>query len=115
MASKQSTADYILEQIAGAGIVTAKKMFGEYGIYCDGKIVAFIADDQFFVKPTEAGKNFIGNYIEGEAYPGSKLYLVISGDQWENHEWLTQLIIVTAAALPFPAPKKKSIHKPKNT
>ena len=107
MASKKSTADYILEQIAGAGIVTAKKMFGEYGIYCDGKIVAFVADDQFFVKPTAAGKAFIGDYIEGAPYPGAKLYLLISGDQWEDHEWLTQLIKVTAAALPVPVPKKK--------
>lgn len=108
MASKQSTADYILEQLAGAGIVTAKKMFGEYGIYCNGKIVAYIADDQLFVKPTAAAKAFIGDYIEAAPYPGAKPYLLISGDQWEDHEWLTQLIQVTEAALPTPAPKKKT-------
>ena len=107
MASKQSTADYILEQIAGAGTVTAKKMFGEFGIYVDGKIVALIADDQFFVKPTSAGKEFIGDYVEGLPYPGAKPYLLISGDQWEDHEWLTQVVKITAAALPAPAPKKK--------
>lgn len=111
MASKQSTADYIIEQLAGAGTVIAKKMFGEYGIYCDGKIVAFIADDQFFVKPTIAGKAFIGDYIEGRPYSGAKPYLLISGDQWEDHEWLAQLIKVTAAELAVPAPKKKSIRK----
>ena len=107
MASKQSTVDYILEQITGAGLVTTKKMFGEYGIYCDGKIVAFVADDQLFVKPTKAGKDYIGNYIEGAPYPGAKLYLLITGDQWEDHEWLTQLIKITAAELPMPVPKKK--------
>ena len=31
MASKQETVDYILAQISGAGVVRAKKMFGEYG------------------------------------------------------------------------------------
>lgn len=107
MASKQSTANYILEQIAGAGTVSAKKMFGEYGIYCDGKIVAFVADDQFFVKPTAAGKQFIGNYIEGMPYPGAKPYLFISGEKWDDHEWLTQLIKITAAQLPISIPKKK--------
>lgn len=60
MASQQSTVDFILEQIAAAGSVSAKKMFGEYGIYCDGKMVALVCDDQLFIKPTLAGKAFIG-------------------------------------------------------
>ena len=108
MASKQSTADYILEQINAAGIVTARKMFGEYGIYCNGKIVAFVADDQLFVKPTAAGKQFIGNYIEGRPYPSAKPHLFISGELWDDQEWLTQLIKITAAQLPIPIPKRKS-------
>src|SRR5579872_5022578 len=84
MASQQSTIDFILEQMADAGYVSAKKMFGEYGIYCDGKIVAFVCDDQLFVKPTNAGKSFIGEFEEGAPYPGAKLYLLISGDKWED-------------------------------
>lgn len=115
MASKQSTADYILEQLAGAGTVTAKKMFGEYGLYCDGKIVAFIADDQLFVKSTADAKAFIGDYIEGAPYPGAKPYLLISGDKWEDHEWLTQLIKITTTALPVPTPKKKPAQKSKTS
>lgn len=39
MASSQKIVDFILDQIKNAGTVHAKKMFGEYGIYCDGKIV----------------------------------------------------------------------------
>jgi len=50
MASKQSTIDFILEQINAAGEVSAKKMFGEYGIFCNGKMVALVCDDQLFVK-----------------------------------------------------------------
>ncbi|MFN7096944.1 MAG: TfoX/Sxy family protein, partial [Gammaproteobacteria bacterium] len=86
MASKQSTVDFILEQIAAAGIISAKKMFGEYGIYCDGKIVAFVCDDQLFVKPTIAGKTFIGEFTEACPYPGAKPYLLITGDNWDDHE-----------------------------
>jgi TfoX/Sxy family transcriptional regulator of competence genes len=40
MASRQTTVDFILDQIEAAGTVSAKKMFGEYGIYCDDKMVA---------------------------------------------------------------------------
>jgi DNA transformation protein and related proteins len=105
MASKQSTVDFILEQISQAGIVSARKMFGDYAIYCDGKVVALVCDDQLFVKPTSAGKIFIGSPIDGIPYPGAKPQLLISGELWEDSEWLTDLIRITAAELPLP--KKK--------
>jgi TfoX/Sxy family transcriptional regulator of competence genes len=34
MATAQTTVDVILEAIGGAGAVSARKMFGEYGVYC---------------------------------------------------------------------------------
>lgn len=107
MASKQSTIDYILEQIADAGTISAKKMFGEYAIYCDAKVVALVCDDQLFVKPTNAGKAFINDYTEGCPYPGAKPYLFISGELWEDDEWLTKLIKVTVMELPAPRNKSK--------
>lgn len=107
MTSRQSTVDFILEQISEAGAVSAKKMFGEYGVYCDGKIVALICDDQLFVKPTKAGRAFISNVIEACPYPGAKPYLLISGDMWDDHEWLTTLFKVSVEELP--PPKKKNL------
>ena len=106
MASKQKTVDFILEQIAPAGDVSARKMFGEYAIYCDGKVVALVCDDQFFVKPTKAGKQFIGTVEEVPAYDGAKPSYLISGDGWEDADWLTELIKITAKELPLPKPKK---------
>lgn len=105
MASQQKTVDYIVEQSAGAGAMLAKKMFGEYGLYCDGKIVAFICDDQLFIKPTSAGRAYLGAVTEAEAYPGSKPYFLIEGDRWEDAEWLARLVRTTADALPAPKPK----------
>jgi TfoX/Sxy family transcriptional regulator of competence genes len=106
MASRQSTADFILEQIAAAGVVSARKMFGEYAIYCDSKVVGFVCDDQLFVKPTPGGKEFIGDFDEGFPYPGAKPHFLISGDMWDDREWLTNLICISAEQLP--PPKKKS-------
>lgn len=108
MASSQSTVDFILDQMADAGMMRAKKMFGEYGIYCDEKIVALLCDEQLFVKPTRAGKEFIGNFIEGIPYPGAKPYLLIPGEMWDDSEWLSQLIKLSAAELPYP---KKANNK----
>ncbi len=107
MASRQSTVDFILEQIQESGAVTAKKMFGEYALYCDDKVVALICDDQLFVKPTERGKEFIGDFVEASPYPGAKPYLLIPGDLWEDHEWLSELIKISLTELPLP--KKKRI------
>lgn len=109
MSSKQSTIDFILDQITDTGMVHAKKMFGEYAIYFHEKVVALVCDDQLFLKTTTAGKAFINNYIEGIPYPGAKPYLLISGDLLEESEWLTHLIRLTASELP--EPKKKRVKK----
>ena len=106
MSSQQKTVDYILEQSAAAGTMTAKKMFGEYGLYCDGKVMAFVCDDQLFIKPTEAGRAYLGEVVEAPAYPGSKLYFLIDGDRWDDADWLAGLVKVTADALPTPKPRK---------
>ncbi len=100
MASRQSTVDFLLEQTAGAGAMTAKKMFGEYGLYCDGALVALVCEDQLFVKPTDSGRAFIGEaVVEGVAYPGAKPSFLISGDKCEDRDWLAQLVRLTAAGL----------------
>ena len=110
MASSQSTVDFIVEQIASAGTVSAKKMFGEYGIYCDGKMVALVCDDQLFVKVTAGGKDLLGTWPEGPPYSGAKACFIILGERWDDHAWLSGLIIITSAQLPIPAkkaPKKR--------
>jgi DNA transformation protein and related proteins len=104
MASAQSTVDFLTDQMAGAGDIRSRKMFGEYAIYCDEKVVALVCDDQLYVKPTEAGKAFIGTVTEAPPYPGSKNYYWIDESKWEDREWLTELIAITAKELPM---KKK--------
>jgi TfoX/Sxy family transcriptional regulator of competence genes len=110
MASKQITVDFILKQISDAGVVAAKKMFGEYGIYCDGKIVALVCDDQLFVKPTPAGVNYLGQVTEGLPYPGAKPWFLIASEQWNDSPWLSQLIKLSAREL-LPPKKKPSKRK----
>ena len=72
MASQQRTVDFIVEQIANAGAISSRKMFGEFCIYCDGKVVALICDDQLFVKPTKAGRAHIGDAVVAPPYKGAK-------------------------------------------
>lgn len=56
MASQQATVYFLLNQMAGASSVSAKKMFGEYGLRNEGKMFAVIAAGQLFINPTAAGR-----------------------------------------------------------
>ena len=116
MASKQSNVDFILEQLADARDVSARKMFGEYAIYCRGKIVALFCDDQLFIKPTDAGRAFIAKTTkvkDGAPYPGAKPWFLISGDLCEDGEWLSELVRATERVLPPPKPKSPAKTKAK--
>jgi TfoX/Sxy family transcriptional regulator of competence genes len=113
MASSQQNVDFILEQLSDAGDVSARKMFGEYGIYRRGKIVALFCDDQLFVKPTGGGKAFIGRVKEAPPYPGAKPCFLITGDQCEDGEWLSELIRITDRELPPPKPKAPKVKSSK--
>lgn len=106
MASKQSVVDYVLAQLTGAGPVAARKMFGEFAIYAGVKLVALVSDDELFVKPTATGKAFLGQLDERPPYPGAKPWLWITGERWDDSDWLSELVRITAAELPVPPPKK---------
>lgn len=107
MATSASTATFLADQMSDAGTIRLTKMFGEYGVYCDEKVVAFVCDDQLFVKPTEEGRTFIGEPEMAPAYPGSKDYFRIDEGCWEDRVWMAQLIRTTADALPLPKKKRQ--------
>lgn len=105
MASKQSTVEFISSKMSGAGLITFKKMFGEYALYCNGKVIAFVCDDALFIKPTQEAKEFFPDYEEAPAYPGSKMYMLIPEEKWEDHEFMSELASISYDALPMPKPK----------
>lgn len=106
MASNQNFVDFVLEQIKNAGEITAKKMFGEYGIYSDGKLFGLICDNKLFIKPTNLGREFIGNVIEASPYEGAKPIFLIE-DKIEDSDWLSELIRISVKELPPPKQKNK--------
>jgi TfoX/Sxy family transcriptional regulator of competence genes len=104
--------EYITDQVDNSCDLKHRMMFGGCTLYLDAKVVALICDDQLFVKPTKAGRAFIGNVVEAPAYPGAKNSFLIE-DQVEDGDWLTKLLTVTAAELPTPRPKKRNKIKKK--
>lgn len=106
MASDPDFIDFIVEQMGAAGSISQKKMFGEYALYCDGKVVALVCDNQLFVKPTAGGRAYIGAAVEAPPYPGAKPYFLIE-DAFEDRDWISGLIKITAQELPLPKPKRR--------
>ena len=105
MATDLEFMEFLADQMAGAGEITFKKMFGEYAVYCGGKVVALVCDNQLFVKPTAAGRAYVGAPVEAPAYPGAKNSFLIE-DAFEDRAWISELIRITAKDLPAPKPKK---------
>lgn len=106
MASNQNFVDFVVEQIKNVGAITAKRMFGEYGIYADDKLFGLICDNKLFIKPTNSGREYIGHVVEEPPYERAKPSFLID-DKIEDSEWLSQLVSISVKELPAPKPKKK--------
>ncbi len=133
MATSQSTMDFLTDQLGGLSDIRYKKMFGEYALYYNGKVVALVCDDQLFIKPTDQGLLFIARrlfgdelkfeklseskkvkaiedartQVENPPYPGGKMWYLISGDLWDDREWMCGIVKLTASLVPYPKLKKK--------
>ena len=106
MANDPDFIQYVCDQIDASCDVSYRHMFGGTTLYSKGKVVALICDNQLFVKPTDAGRAFIGDITEAPAYEGSKDFFLID-EAIDDTGWPTELIRRTEAVLPKPRPRKK--------
>lgn len=85
MSSSVEFVQYVCEQLAHAGEITHKSLFGEHGIYVDGIYCGAVCNNQFFVKETLAGKRILNEITYGEMYPGAKPSFLIEDLQDKDH------------------------------
>ena len=97
MASHQDFVDYVAEQLREAGVIRSRKMFGEYGLYCDDVFFAVICDDQFFVKVTSAGEAAFPDLPKTPPYEGAKAYIRV--EDVDDRDTMTALTRLTCLAL----------------
>lgn len=105
MASDLSFVEYVIQQTSEAGIITYKRMFGEYGIYCNDKFVGVICDNILYVKKTMAGDTVCPGLEEAPPYEGAKPHFVF--EDVDDNETLSKFIKATYKELPAPKPKNK--------
>lgn len=104
MASNPDFVQFIADQCSKAGEITVRKMFGDYSIYCDGKIFGLICDNALYIKPTEEGRRILRSEELLPPYDGAKPYFYI--EDVDDRDYLTALAKTTCAALPDPTPKR---------
>ncbi|RRD02916.1 TfoX/Sxy family protein [Prevotella sp. OH937_COT-195] len=105
MASDKDFVQYVADQCGGAGDIVTHKMFGDYAIYCNGKIFGLICDDRFYLKPTDVGREMLGTVELHPPYNGAKDYFYI--EDIDDREFVSSLVRETCIALPEPKMKKK--------
>ena len=95
MAVSPEYRDWVLEQLREAGAVTARAMFGGYGIYLDGLIIALISSDTLYLKVDDSNRPDFEALGTGPFQPygdGTETmqYYEIPADVLENREQLAE-------------------------
>lgn len=104
MGTAASTVDHLFDTLAPLAL-SARKMFGEYALYLDGKVVALVCDDQLFLKPTPGASAALLDCPTGHPYPGAKLHLLVT-DALDDPDRVIAALRAIVADLPTPKPRK---------
>ncbi len=101
MATDRAFIEYAAEQLKGLGLVSFRKMFGEYMIYIDAKPIFLVCDNTVFVKMVPELQSTLKNYETGYPYPGAKLHFVVDID---DDDLLKEIVTI---AIPLIGLKKR--------
>ena len=112
MSSSAEGADAILALFAdaladGDEQVTARRMSGEYGLYCDGRFFGLVCDDTLFLKPLPALRAAMRAPEDAHPFPGAKLWLRPGPEDMDDPEQLARLTRIAREHLPVPPKKRK--------
>lgn len=105
MALDRTFVDFVCDQAGSDFGLTYRAMFGGFAFYLDGKVVGLADEGQFFLKPTDPGREILGTANEQPPYPGARPCFLL-GDELEDPDLLRRLLTATARALPAPKPKR---------
>lgn len=111
MATSPEFIEFVASQVGLGDRLAYTKMFGEFGLYVDGRLVALVCDNSLFVKPSTSSRELAPALPAQAPYPGAKDY-ALADELLDDPDALRQFIIATAALMPPPKPPKP--HKDKD-
>ncbi len=108
MATQKETVDFILKKLRDPERFSARAMFGEFALYCDGQVVALICDDLLHVKLLPASKELEPLCEQGPPYPGAKPHYIVEEVQLST---ITNLPAILASIANTRSKKPKKVRK----
>ena len=77
MATSKEYLTFILDQLSALSDITYKQMMGEYIVYYQGKIAAYVCDDRLLVKPVPSAIKMMPEVKFESPYDGAKDMLLV--------------------------------------
>lgn len=104
MATNKEYLNFILDQLSGLDGIAVKQMMGEYIVYYNGKIVAYLCDDRLLVKPVPSAIKMLPDAKMEPPYDGAKDMLLV--ENVDDKAFLKELFKSMYDELPMPRKKK---------
>ena len=104
MATRKEYLAFILDQLSDVEGIAHRQMMGEYILYMNGKIAAYLCDDRLLVKPVPSAVQLMPNAIYEPPYEGAKDMLLV--DNVDDRAFLKELFEAMYDDLPNPKKKK---------
>ena len=106
MATTVDYIEFVCEQLAGAGAVYYRKMFGEYMVYVNDKPLLLVCDNTVFVKILPELSELMSGAQTALPYEGGKEHYILD---IEDKELTLTVIAILEPITPLPKPKKKRL------
>lgn len=106
MATSKEYALFVENQFRGLDGFALKRMFGEYGMYLQGRVLGFLADEQILLQSTPTAMRLLPKAERRELFPGSKLFIVFPDEG--NGQLLRSVSLAMLEELEFPKPRKSA-------
>ena len=106
MATTVDYIEFVCEQLAGAGAVHYRKMFGEYMVYVNDKPLLLVCDNTVFVKILPELSELMSGAQTALPYEGGKEHYILDV---EDKELTLTVIAILEPITPLPEPKKKRL------
>ncbi len=104
MASSVEYLEFVCGQIAGAGAVRYRKMFGEYMVYVNDKPVLLVCGNTVYAKKLPHLAGHMANAACGIPYEGAKEHYILDID---NAAFAQEIAALLESVTPLPKPRKK--------
>ncbi len=104
MATSKEYLDFILDRLSGLESITYRQMMGEYIIYYNRKIAAYLCDDRLLVKILPSTETLLPDAPHEPPYDGAKDMILV--ENVDERSFLETLFRNMEPELPKPKRRK---------